>query len=222
MKLLKTFYLLSIIIVSIGCKGDQSQIQGTWKFVGDEGCNTNFLGLDLFIDPYAMYGHKIYISDSLIYSPYFKVGKLPFEQNYYVQGDSLVLNKVGRIHMTINDSVLTLEQDECSLTFERYPPYETIDKNSLSQIRLETRDDNGELIDSMSVNRSAKDEYLFRLAEAIELRHVNKVFDEGVTDTYEYKILLKQSDGNLYSITSYGKYETPFEVITLLRYLFTR
>lgn len=222
MNVLKITFLLSIISVCISCKDYNNQIQGTWKFVHDQGCNINFLGLDAFIYPHAQYGHKIYISDSLIYSPYFKDQELPFEQKYTIKDSLIALNRVGKINVMVDDSTLILTQDECSLIFNRYASYETIQKNSLSQISLETRNGNDLLIDSVSFSRSIKNEYLFRLAESIELRHVNDVFDEGVVDSYEYRIILKRSDGNVYNITSYDKYRTPFEVITLLKYLKSR
>jgi hypothetical protein len=80
-------------------------------------------------------------------------------------------------------------------------------------------DDNEVLVDSLHLQKAASNSYIFRIAGSIAKEDLDKTFDKDVLDTNEYKIILRLHNGQSFRVTSYGKYETPFEIQTLIKYL---
>lgn len=197
----------------------EDEISGIWQLESSDNCDRNFLGLDPFIYPYAMYGHKIYVTDSLFYNPFLKEKDLPFEKKYSTKGEQMFLEGIGEIIFTRKDSVLMLEREGCKLTFIKRPKRETLSSDSLSSISLYISDDDEVLVDSLHLQKAASNSYIFRIAGSIAKEDLDRTFDEGVSDTNEYKIILHLRNGESFRVTSYGKYETPFEIQTLIKYL---
>jgi len=198
---------------------NESEVSGVWQLSNSENCDKNFLGLNAFVYPYVKHGHKIYISDSLFYNPSMKVEGLPFEKGYTIKGEQIFLEGIGQIELTRRDSLLVLEKEGCMLTFTIKMPEETLPKNSLSKIIFYIKDGEGAFVDSLHLQRTGRTAHVFRIAESIEIDDLNKKFDEGVSDTNEHTLILHLFNGKSYQIISYGKYETPFEIKTLLKYL---
>jgi hypothetical protein len=221
MKILQIFSLFLLGLSSWQCSMVEDKISGIWQLENSENCKRIFLGLHPFIDPYVMYGHKIYVSDSLFYNPSMKEEGLPFERRYNIKGEQIFLESIGQINFTRKDSILLLEKEGCKLTFIRRPKGQTIPEDSLSNISFYVSDDEGDLVDSLHLHKTASNAYIFRIAGSIAKENLDRTFDEGVLDTNEYKIILHLRNGQSFRITSYGKYETPFEIQTLIRYLLT-
>lgn len=218
-KLIVILGLFSLSFLSLKCSVVQNDITGVWQLINSGDCNRNFLELSPFIDPYAKYGHKIYVSDSLFYNPWMREEGLPFERRYKVKDKQIFLNGIGQILFTREDSILVLEKEGCKLTFIKKADVETLSEYSLANITFYVKDNDGSLVDSLNLQRTTSNAHIFRLAASIEIENLDKVFDEGVSDTNEYKIILQLRNGKSFRITSYGKYETPFEVQTLIKYL---
>lgn len=195
------------------------EISGIWQLESSKNCTRNFLELHPFIYPYAMYGHKIYLSDSLFYNPSMKEEGLPFEKRYSVKSEQVLLEGIGAINFIRKDSVLMLEKEGCMLRFVKKPKRETLSSDSLSSISLYVSDGDEVLVDSLHLQKTASNSYIFRIAGSIVKEDLDRTFDEGVSDTNEYKIILRLRDGQSFRVTSYGKYETPFEIQTLIKYL---
>lgn len=219
MKLLQILYLFLLGLLSLQCSITEDKISGIWQLKNSENCKRNFLGLHPFVDPYAMYGHKIYVFDSLFYNPFLKEKDLPFEKKYSIKDEQVFLEGIGEINFTRKDSVLMLEKEGCKLTFIKKPKRETLSSDSLSSISLYVSDDNEVLVDSLHLQKAASNSYIFRIAGSIAKEDLDKTFDEDVLDTNEYKIILRLHNGQSFRVTSYGKYETPFEIQTLIKYL---
>lgn len=220
MKLLRIISLCALSLLSLKCSIVESEISGIWQLENSENCNRIFLGLTPFIDPYAKYGHKIYISDSLFYNPSMKEEGLPFDKKYNIKGKQILLDGIGQIEFTRRGSILVFEKEGCKLKFMKQIGEETLPKNSLSKIIFNIQDEEEEvLVDSLHLQRAGRTAHVFRIAESIEIKNLNRQFDEGVSDTNKHTIILQLYNGKSYQIVSYGKYETPFEIKTLLKYL---
>lgn len=219
MKIIKMFCFILMILSSLQCRIVEGDISGIWHLENSENCNRNFLGLQPFIYPYAMYGHKIYVSDSLFYNPSLKEEGFPFEKRYSIKGEKIFLESIGQINFIRNDSILLLEKEGCKLTFIRKPKGQTLPEEILSSISFYVKDDDEVLVDSLHVQKNESNAHLFRMAGSIAKENLDKIFDEGTLDTNEYEIILHLRNGQSFRITSYGKYETPFEIQILIKYL---
>lgn len=213
------FCLCLLSFLSLKCNGDKSEISRVWQLKNSDDCDKNFLELNPFVYPYHKYGHKIYLTSSLFYNPSMKQYGLPFENKYSIKDKKILLDGIGRIGFTTRDSFLVLEKDGCKLTFVKKNQDETLSEDSLSSIAFYVSDDEGVLLDSVQIHKTSSDAHIFRIAGSIEKKYLDKTFDERVLDTNEYKIILHLRNGKVFQITSRGKYETPFEVQTLIKYL---
>jgi len=216
---MQKIWLYVLILLTAGCSNDKSQVSGTWQLVNSESCDKNFLGLTFYVYPYVMYGHKIYITDSLLYNPHLIKEGLPFEKPYRLYGNQMILEGLGSIKFTRLDSALVLEKEGCKLLFVKQAVEETLAQKGLSEINFYVKDDEGSLVDSIGLQRTREKSHIFRIAESIRIKDLDKTFDEGVSDSYEYGIVLRLATGKSYQVVSFGKYETPFEIKTLVKYL---
>lgn len=218
--MLRVFSLCLVSFLFLKCNlAEDNNISGIWELTNSENCSENFLGLLPFVYPYAKYGHKIYIHDSLFYNPSMREKGLPFENWYDIEGENLLLEGIGQIGFTVKDSILTLEKEECKLTFVKQIEYETLSKDNLLSISFYVSDDEGVLVDSLCLQKTTSNAYIFRMAESIAKENLNNTFDEKVLDANKYEIFLEVKNGESFRIISYGKYETPFEVQILIKYL---
>lgn len=221
MKLLRLLCICTLSISLLRCStANENNLSGIWTLINSENCDKNFLGLNPYIYPYVMYGHKIYITDSNFYNPFVQSEGLPFEKEYRLKKGQICLENVGQIEFIKQDSMLILKQKGCELVFLQQTHKETLPQNSLSEIIFYVRNSERELVDSVRLKRIGRTSHIFRIAESIEMDDLNKEFDKNTSDTNENTLILQLYNGKSYQIISSGKYETPFEVKTLLTYLF--
>jgi|GEM_PF-1715540 hypothetical protein len=231
-----------LFLFFLSCQANKDNISGTWKFYNADDCEKNFLGLTPYSDPYYRFGHKIYISDSLFYNPFASSGDfdfLPFELNYTLKSYFILISNSQKLEYLATDTTLILKQDKCQLFFRKESAVETLSRKNISKIYLLINDTNRYPIDSLIIDRSRlsiittsnpektssanKPEYvthLFRLADSIHVSDLNRQFDQGMSDSYEYILRFQSESGVLFEIITLGKYNTPFEVKTLLSYLY--
>jgi hypothetical protein len=235
--------LLYLILLLGGCQFPDDRVIGTWEFIGEDDCIKNPLGLALYSYPSHLYGHKIYIDDSIIYNPSVHSRRRDFpivEHRYRSSGKHLFLENGIVFEVEINaDTLLSLKQDECRLIFKKVPPKETLSGKNITKVLLLIKDWERLSTDSLSINRSqfefttgpsphkipAEDipkyvKQAFRLVDSIHSSDLNKIFDEKILDTEECTLYFFTANGEVLKIVTYGRRDTPFEVKTLLSHFF--
>ncbi len=211
-------------------------IAGGWELVESSNCDVNFLNLTPIIYPFRSYGQKIYFENNRLIN-FNKRDSfqrfLPFDKSYNLAKNEINIGGLGQIEFQIVDSILLLSKNNCTLVFKRELNEEALSAIDIESVSMTTMNSDSVLVDSIVISKKEFSfckgnqtspncrymNYVFTLVGKLKAKHLNMEFDIGASDTNQYRIYLRNYAGNVFTVTSNGKNETPIEVLNLISYL---
>lgn len=220
-------YLVIVILLTVTSCQSRLSLEGEWKYIKESNCDVNPLGFFVDSAPINEFGHKVYFTIDSIYNPsLMRADKLPFNSQYHLKKNQLVIEDLGKFECEVNNDTLHIMTNECIMTFVAIKNNPLLYYNKIKFLR---KNDNGHIIDSLEIDSNkyidriigqeveGDFEYLLRLSNLINFE--NESYGQKSNDVDCYWIDLINDSGKVNKIHSCGNLEVPIEIRTLIRYI---